>query len=242
MTVTNIGTNSEGSESGSSLSIGIPVGGVPKGSLIVVLVQENGSPNGLGSLGAVTDTAGNSYSAAASAKYNSNGNWFAIFFAFNSLVLSSGNSIKYTFGRNGNDCAMSAFYAINMQTASSPLDAAVTASQANQTSSGGGSFSSALVSGTPAVAGELIVAGVSSGGTSFTQSSGGWATPPNKSTFNDSTLSFSSEVAGGTLTNSGTSTVSFSPNIGGGNSYAAIIVGFKPLKLTSGFNMPMLGM
>ena len=227
ISVTNIGTNSS-SEIGTTLSVTVGAGGVPVGALIVVETIEVTWPNQTGTLSAscaaLTDTQSNAYTVAYAgiAQYLNQLN--CVYYAIISNALVSGNTIKYTGQSSSGDYAMSAFYATGIAS-SSPLDTAVTAT----TSVASGTTIASLTSGTPAVSGELFVALCLSGTSTYTQSSGGWATPPVAVYNGDSNIYNSGVygVYGGTLINAGTGTKIFSPTTGV-TFGLDIILGFKP--------------
>lgn len=218
---TNIGT-AGAIALGVSASVG--AGGVPSGSLIVVCIQDTTVGAATGS---VADTAGNTYTLIASkSPNNSSTNGAAqMFYAWNSSALSSGNSITYTGTDASRSKSISAFYATGIQTSSDPLDTAVTVTGSSAVAS-----PSALVSGTPAVAGELFVACLGRNnptGAVFSQdTTHGWATPPNAAS--EGSGSPHSGINGGSQVNAGTSTISWQPTFNTGANSGSIVAGFKP--------------
>lgn len=201
--VTNIGTNSN--TTGATLTLtGVTV---PAGSLIIVIVDENGSNVALGSVADGVNT------------YSSAGSTFGkIFFAANASL--SGGTITYTKNVSGDTATISAAYATGVATVS-PLDAAVTA-----TATGSGT-SPSVTSGTPGQSGELFIGMVSplatSGSITMTQDAGhGWSFPPN---FVDTTVT---AVGGGNQVNAGTGTKIFAPTLTGTSiTWDAGVFGFK---------------
>lgn len=223
ITVVNIGTNSTIATPG-SLAISVGGGGVPAASLIVLLVTDNTTT------GSASDTAGNTYQVGPSKQVTYNG-YAQIFFVYNSLALSSGNSITYT--ATSIAWSMSAFYATGIQTSSNPLDTSVTASLNNY-----GALNT-LTSGTPSVAGELFVAMLGSKSAATTagpypwfvqDTADGWGGPPPTSVYDATSGGPLTAVDGGYQINSGTGTKAFTPGGNGSSTYdyASIIVGFKP--------------
>ncbi len=171
ISVTNIGTNN--GKAVTTLSITVPVGGVPSGALIVV-----GQSVTANALATPTDSASNTYQSPASLAITLS----KVAFCFNCAALVSGNIITVNTGVSQAE-ALSAFYATGIQTSSNPLDATGNNSGSSVsptvTTSAGGSDAA----GTTSVTGELIVGylGINGpiGGT-FTQDStneGGFATP-----------------------------------------------------------------
>jgi hypothetical protein len=183
---------------------------VPAGALICVLVCVGGSETSIGTL---ADSSLNSY---VNAK-NASSVVAAIFYVKNATAMASGHSITYTIVTPGNAVAMSAFYVTGINT-SAPLDTAVGATAF------GVSSAATITSGTPAVAGELFVAMLTTGtAVTITQdTTHGWASPPN-----ESDVPSSLKVAGGTQVNAGTGTKIYSPSIST-SGWSATVVGFKP--------------
>lgn len=216
---TNIGTNLG---SGASLSITVPGGGVPSGSLIVLVSEDTGSTTPGGS---VADTAGNSYSVAASIGSVGAVGSLRIWFAYNSLALSSGNTIVYTkISAGGSGATISAMYATNILAISNPNDSGSTA-----TNSGSGT-SPTVTSNNLSQNGELMIAvtgwcvtsAVCSGSATFTQDSvNGWSIPPNSSIVNEL------GIAGGNQINNGTSSKIFNPSLSSISGWNAAVTSFK---------------
>jgi hypothetical protein len=198
----------------------VPTGGVPAKSLIVVGISEFFVVGG----GSVTDSVGNTYIALPFLYAdNSSGRGFSrVFYAYNSLALSAGQTITYNHASASRSSA-TAFYAINVQTSADPLDNAVTVSGTNSPNS------ISLTSGTPSVSGELFLGfvGVATNtrtSTYIQDTANGWSVPPSASS------GFLTGVCGGTLINNGTGTKTFAPtDAQTGTMYAAQwIYGFKP--------------
>ena len=212
-TVTTIGTNTN--TSGGTLAVTVPVGGVPSGALIIVCVSEH-----VASLsGSVADTHNTPYSSITGLDVSTQ--LGRLFYFPNATALVSGDTITYT--KTGIvAAAMSAFY-VTGALASSPLDTAVTASAS------GNSTAPSVTSGTPGVAGELMVAFVACAlRSTYTQdTTNGWATPPVQAT--TGTLITSTDVSGGNQVNAGTGTKVFAPTLGTIIAWDAFVVGFKPV-------------
>jgi hypothetical protein len=222
ISVTNIGQNN--TTIGTTVSVTVPVGGVPAGALICVAVcdRTNSVP-----AGSVSDSAGNTYSAIVGANLNgaTASGYGRIFYAWNVAALVSGNTITFT-KASSNNGGLSAFYATGIDAAADPKDTAVTASSTSN------STTPSITSGTASVAGELFVAatpraGAIGGPDSFTQDTGhGWAAP-----FNDvgGNGGADSRVSGGNQVNSGTGAITYAPTYGTAHSQCALICAFKPL-------------
>jgi len=221
--VTNIGTASN--TSGATVTLtGVTV---PAGALIfVVAVEYIGGTNTTG--GSISDATNGSYTAGTALPNGDNPSYvqyrgFGRYYYFPNSGALSGATITYTKNSNNAQAAISAFYATGIL-ATSPLDTAVTASNSDSPST---NPLFTLTSGTPSVAGELMVAVVTTDATGwFVQDTGhGWAVPP-ISVYTGGT----GEINGGTQVNTGTGTKSFSPgnNSGQARNYAAWVLGFKP--------------
>jgi hypothetical protein len=202
--VTNIGTNNSAGVSTVTLA-GVTV---PAGSLIIVEVIDASSTIG----GSVSDGV-NTYTASGGVFLNnvSTNGFMRTWFAPNASL--SAGTITYTLQAT-TAASISAIYSSNIIT-SSPLDSAVTATAF------GSSTTPTVTSGTPASTGELFVAGIGEGGSTFTQDSGhGWTSPPNVDSNNN--------VAGGKQVNAGTGTKIFAPTLGASTTWAVNVLGFKP--------------
>ena len=215
ISLTNIATNVAGF-SGATFSVTVPVGGVPAGSLIVVVNWEQGTAT-VGT--AVNDTAGNSYSKIASLANGANG-VASIWYAWNCLALVSGNTISYTVNNTNDSQAMSAFYATGVLATSDPLDAAVTKSAS------GTSAAPSLLSGTPSQSGELIVGavGFAAASTTFTQDSADAAYQNFPVAVANATDL--AGVGGGAVVNSGSGALTYAPAITSAP-WVEFVVGFK---------------
>lgn len=162
---------------------------ISAGKLIVVCVEDFGSggPNACG------DTAGNTYT-----KLTLGATFAAIFYAWNSLALSTGNTITITKRDSSNGSVATAFYFTNVQTSSDPHDSAVDAVG-----------TTTVTSGTPAASGELFIgiAGALSSPSTFSGDAGhGWSTsPPTIS------AAFGVGVCAGYQVNTGVSTKIWTP-------------------------------
>lgn len=185
---------------------------VPAGSLIVIFIEE-----AIATVGGTVSDGSNTYTKAAS-KSQAGVVFGAFYYAWNSLALS-GATITYTKENSGVATTMAAFYATGIQTASDPLDAAVTAT------AGGVSATPSVTSGTPGTSGELFVGctGRNAGAETFTQDStnGSYAAPP------DAFAIAVSGVGGGFLVNAGSSAKTYAPTISSSRTWVDIIIGFK---------------
>jgi hypothetical protein len=214
--LTSIGSNSGAAVASVAVTVG--VGGVPAKSLIV-FCSCDASSNGPG--GTVADTALNTYTSAVSALNNNTlaSGFGTIFYAWNSVALSSGNTITYTPATTLRNAAVSAFYAAGMANTSNPLD---------KTASGTGTSSTpSVTSGVPKYSGELMVGVVSWAGLgtdTFTQdaTNAAWATPP----VQPSTLALA-DVAGGTFVRANVSALTYAPAITT-HAWAALSATFIP--------------
>lgn len=220
ITVVNIGVANAAAP---PVSVTVPAGGVPAGALIVVVVcnRTNSAP-----AGSVTDTAGNTYTAAAGANLNgaaANG-YGRIFYAYNVAALVSGNSITFNNTGSTGRTAMSAFYATGIATASDPLVSSATAT------STGNSAAPTVTSGVPTAANCLFVGGIAvrTVAATFVQDStnGAWATPPNTAVNGSSTTG--ARVFGGSLVVADSSAHTYAPTWTGSDLWAEMIVAFKP--------------
>ena len=231
ITVTNIGTAS--GKAVSSLSITVPVGGVPAGSLIVVAYYN------IGGFGAsVTDTAGNSYINGPNRNAGWAGGEVEVKYAFNCAALVSGNTISISI--TSTTIAATAFYATGVQTASDPGDAIGTgtstgsASPTATTSVGGGDGA-----GTTAVSGELLVGIIGSNGPSgdsfsqdLTNQGGFSAPPPTRVGTTGGSATSNATIAGGVIAGWGsTGKPKYNPAITS-RSVGTVIVTFKGVSST----------
>ncbi len=213
VTLTSIATNTGSTVS--TVAVTVPVGGVPKSSLIVVCVADS-SITGSGS---VADTKSNVYSLANSSLNNgltTNG-FGAIFYSFNVKALVSGDTITYTLGHTLSSAAVSVFYANSIWQFADPVDA-------NATSSNGSSTTPSTVTSNPTGSGELFVACVSNTGPStdtFTQDStnAAWANFPVR-------VGNGPTIAGGSVTNNAASGLTYAPVLGTSRPWAAFAAAF----------------
>jgi hypothetical protein len=212
--VNSVGTGT--STSGSSLTITVPAGGIPAGSVIVVAVSDRTSS--YGSQG-VSDSAGNSYARAAGTfGLNVCG---AFYYAFNVSALTAGQTITIT--KAGTDhTSASAVYITGTKT-TDPINAGATAT-ANATSASQPS----VTSGTPSVAGCLFLAMAAvPGATGVYTADSNWATPP--LSVETGTGGADREVDGGHLTDAGTSTHAFNPSYSAAPAaWAAVVIAIEP--------------
>lgn len=206
---TSIGTNT--STSGPTVAVTVAAGGVPAGALIVVCVGEiSGTAVGQ----SVTDTAGNTYTSYSITQFSSLSAFGNLFYAYNVLALSSGNTITYTKDTSGDDVAITAFYATGVLRTGSPADGAGGAS--------GSGTSPSTTSNLPSASGDLMVGFVAVKGPSsdtFTQDAS-FSTPPVRAS------SSNIYVAGGTLV-IGAGTQAYAPTITS-RAYGVMYALFKP--------------
>jgi hypothetical protein len=186
---------------------------VPAGALICVAVNEATSI----AAGTCADGTNGAYTLSSSVQLNAGTGILQIFHFFNSAALTSA-TITYTKNVSGRTALISAFYATGIQTSSDPLDAAVTATaqSASQTPT--------VTSGTPAVAGELIV------GVYGSATAPGTQTQPANTAFNPpfTLVSSTLNIFGGHLNVNGTLPVVYNPTAGNAVNNALIVLGFKP--------------
>ena len=211
----------------SPLTITVPSGGVPAGSLIVVVVDEQGT----GTIGTTpTDTAGNTYHPVLATPLASGTTWVAqVYYAYNCSALVSGNTISYTPHTAGDSIAMSAFYATGILT-TDPIDTAVRA-----TSTPGTTGTPGLTCGTPAYSGELIVFSL------VGYPSTAWPTGFTQDSTNEAYQNFPTAigivadnigVAGGSYVNPAASAITYAPTITSGDPTALIAIGFQAASVT----------
>lgn len=219
ISVTDIGSN--GNSTGATVAVTIPAGGVPSGAVIVVVTGEGSGVN-FSTGGSMSDTV-NTYSQITHLNNGTNLGYGVMWHADNVSALTSANSITWTKQTSGDVGVISAFYATGVS--ASPLDTAVTASTAASTST------PSITSGTPSVAGELIVGGLTgtpaSNGTLTFTNGGSFVTPFD--TVNSSVSgSGSATAAGGHEINAGSAAVTFSGTLSAARANAIFVVGFKP--------------
>ena len=214
-----LGINSIGtgrSTSGSSFAITVPVGGVPAGAIIAVAVSDRATTYGSQ---AVTDSAGNTYTRAASAiGSNVIGAWY---YAYNVSALAAGQTITIT--KSGTDRAAASAVYITGAASGNPLDSGATAT-AFSASTGQPS----ITSGTPATADCLMLAMAAVPGATATYTpDANWATPPISA--ETGTTGSDRQVDGGYQLLTGTPTKSFNPSYSAiPAAWAAAIIAFKP--------------
>lgn len=167
ISVTNIGSNS--GTGVNTVTITVPIGGVPPGATILISVSDSSSLQG-----SVADSALNNYSQRVSQNNNNTGasGYGAIYAKFNNAALVSGNTIVFTLGVAGKNAVVNAIYVTGT---TNVLDDGV---QNNF----GSSTAPVIVSGTPTGVGNIFLSIVSGATTiaSFTQDStnAAWASPP----------------------------------------------------------------
>lgn len=212
ISITTIGTNN--GSSGATLAVTVPAGGVSAGSIVVVVAAE--LTNTATPAATVADTATNSYSVKATANSASSSGFLQLFAAENVSSLSAGNTITYTKNTSGNQTSMSAVYVRN--TAAAPaFDGTVTATGF------GTSATPSITSGTPAVAGELLIAAAADSAVSWTQdTTHGWAAPP------DPVTAGNPLIIGGSQILAGASATIWAPTPAMSVAYQMLVVGIKP--------------
>lgn len=218
---TNIGGNTSGGSSVSTLAISVPAGGVPQGAGVTVIVQ-----NGSG-ISSCTDTGSNTY--AATINVTAGALIMAMFTSVLGTALVSGNSI--TAHVTSDTTCMTACYCTGV----SALDSGITAHASNTSST------PTVTSGTPSTASSGLIGGLiwSSSSITFTQASGYISTLTG-----ETAASF--QINGGTKIISSASPTAFSPTLSGSIPWLIGIVGFKgaaaasttvPLRARRGFGL-----
>jgi hypothetical protein len=204
VSVNNIGTNSVKALANSgTLSITVPAGGIPAGSLICVVMSTQATGS---SQLTITDTATNSYDVSIAHGVNNNAavnGVDLIAYAYNSLALNSGNLITYT-NTSGttNTVAISAFYATGIFLAGNARDSAVTHGNGGSSTAPTVTANAAPISPNELYLGVLATNGPS--GDTFTQdaSNAAWVTPPIRAGTTGSTATTNWTVAGGMVRSS----------------------------------------
>ena len=200
--VISVGSNGAGG-SGGSISMN-PTLPIPAGSLIVVISYDASASV---SSNTVTDSKSNTYTRITCETIQGN---LCIYCAYNVTALTTSDTITFTTATQIYE-SITAMYAQNILTSSSPLDSAVTAI-AGATSAG----TVSVTSGTPSQSGDLFIGTASSSSSNPTAESIGW---------NDQSPGVENI---GWLINLGTSPKTYAPT--GGNSsggWNAVVVGFK---------------
>ncbi len=200
ITVNNIGTSATGVSS-LAHSITVPVGGVPAGATIVVVVS------GSSGLGTITPTDGsNTYTLVQGKVYNSPVSG-AAYYSPNISSLTSGSTITYTTTAAQN-CGVSAIYITGLSTA--PLEATITASATSSSSA------PSVTSGTPAGTGDVFIGWTAlQGAAQVLTRPSGWGTIP-------TTAAGTFMVGGGNLISTGSTAQSWNPTITGAPAYHGI--------------------
>ena len=212
ISVTNL-TNTGASHSTTcALTTGVAI---PAGSLIFIVVTDSAS-----TLGMVTDSAGNSYTAVNSGVLLDNistDGIVGLFYCPNCLALTSSNTITYTTHSGTSAIETSAAYATGVAT-TSPLDTAVTATNF------GSSATASVTSGRPSVGGELLVAAVGAKGgvLSYSGYSSGWTGMSVAETTTAGT------AGGEWFVQTTAAAVTPSLTISSSAPWGAIVVGFQP--------------
>lgn len=209
---------------GATLAVTVPVGGVPTGALIVVLVGEKSNTIG----GSVADTAGNTYTAVGGILEGFSGCFGRFFYAYNATALVSTNIITYTKQTSGTRTAMSACYVTGELTSSDPYNSAAAATNS------GISTSPTVTSGTPSVAGEMLFAlCIDAGSTADTITNDGtWSNTPPTTIKNTGGGTNDPLLFGGWVTEAGTSTHTFAPTITS-RGWGTSVIGFKVVPAAS---------
>jgi len=165
--VGNIGSNT--GTGVNTVTITVPVGGVPSGATILVCVSDSSTLQG-----SVTDSVPNTYSQRVSIANNNNATngYGAIYATFNNSALISGNTIVFTLGVAGSNATVNALYVTGTKNV---LDDGVQ-------NAFGSSAAPLVTSGTPSGVGNVFLSMVSGAAAiaSFTQdsSNAAWASPP----------------------------------------------------------------
>jgi hypothetical protein len=210
MAVVNIGANSQ-STALSNITITVPAGGVPAGSLIVVGIVDQTTLGGSG-ISSPSDSSGNSYGSIvnASGQGTDINTSAAIYYSFNCLALNPGDTIEVDpNGSIAGGIAISAFYWTSAQTSSDPIDGGGSNSNAGSTTPSGTGIH-------PFTNGDLVVGFVATRGPStdtFTQDStdGAYATPPVRV---GTTAATGPTLAGGTFIQSVAAATDYKPTLG----------------------------
>ena len=191
---------------------------VPAGSCIVVGYVERASGGANPSI--ITDSAGNTYVTAVAPILGSGNGPTALLYAKNSLALPIGGTITCTTKQSLNSCISAAYLTGVSLTA--PLDAATLASASPTTST------PSITSGTPAVAGEMMIGYCFTQGTSsYTQDTAhGWASPPDYTSSGSGAGAPIRQVLGGYLLNPAAAAVTYAPTFGSSGNTAIIVAGF----------------
>lgn len=200
---------------GTSSTLGLTGVTAPAGALIYVVTMEAAT-----STGSLADTPGNTYVNIQNKSPNNltaNG-VLSAWYVKNCLALSSG-TITYTRTTSGSAAVISAMYATGVDT-TSPLDTAVTVSPTGSSSIPTGT------SGTPSVAGDLMVAviGISNSVTISQDTTHNWVAPPDNDGINGA------RIYGGSQVNAGTGTIIYNPALTGTAPWVIIIAAFKAAK------------
>ncbi len=225
--LTHIGSASS-KASPASLTITVPVGGVPTGACIFVLSSlqvSNSAEAMLYNVGITTGTA-NTYQNPASLLSLDDPISFVstrVNYAYNCVALSSGDTIQTALDQPSVSCSSTAFYATGLST-SDPLDTATTATL-TQTS---GDPSRVQMAAAPAVAGSLVLGTVSYRNVvgAFTQDSinAAYGTPPTIVGTAGQAAATNNSTAGGTVISS--AQLTYAPDFL--QSFGQVIAAFAP--------------
>jgi hypothetical protein len=226
--VTSIGTVTAASGVNPVITVG--AGGVPKGSLIVVIVTEKSTS---GTNGTLADSASNSYSTATSgslANTAADGRGI-VFYIGNCAALVNTNTITYTKNLSTAVAAMSAFYVTGIQAVANPLDSSATATATGTT----GTIT--VTSGTPSGGAEFFVGALCDSGSSTAGAAatfanpGGWTTPPVEANTSTS-ASGNARVDGGNRVGAASGTLVYNPTLSStAQQWFLAILAFKPALL-----------
>lgn len=225
ISVTSIGTSLSTSTAGTTKAITLGAS-VPSGSLIVVGVNERTSGSYTGTYGSIADTASNTYTRITQSSATTSGSSMihSVWFVKNSTALSSSNTITYTASVSA-FLNVGAIYATGIDT-TNPLDTTTCATSSSPLTSSS-TTSVTVTSGTPTVAGELIVYFVSFRGglaSPTLDTTNGWTNTPGALFPN---VSGTVTGAMGYLINSGTGTSTNTTSWSGGQYSGSSIAGFK---------------
>lgn len=206
---------------GATVAATVPVGGVPAGAVICVVVCDRSISSPAGS---VTDTAGNTYAAVDGQTLDTDTSkgFLRIFYAFNVSALVSGNTITYTKAVSGSAASISCLQITGVDTVA-PLDTGATAKAR------GNSATPSVTSGTPHGEADAIIGAIGIQGSSgtFTQdaTNGAYATPPDASV--TGTTNSDARVNGGSLVHTAATAKIYAPTYSVAKNWAAMIVAFK---------------
>lgn len=216
--IVSIGSNA--GTSTSTLSVSVPVGGVPARSMIVVCISDS---TGSGAVGSVVDSTSNNYIQkviGTNGGVTANG-YGAIFISSTGNALVSGNLITFTLGAAGNNAAIGAFY----------VAGALSIDGFSSITATGSSAAPSVTSNAPAAPGELFIAMVSSGsaanGFSQDNTNAVWGSPIGAVSTGPITL------GGGNVVNPSPGALTYAPTFATSVAWAALIMSLLPVPSTA---------